>query len=174
MMPGFPSNSVDVMRNLNRVFLILPLLGALAAAPAFAADKPAKKEATLGTGKATGGYLTRDQLRTCLTRKEKMKVDDAELQTDEGAMTARKAEIVRNGDELKARLDSMDRTNAEAVAGYNEAVLARDKQIEEFQTRATAFNARVDAKLATHADFARSCGNRRYFEEDEIAIRNGR
>jgi hypothetical protein len=173
-MPGFLSNSVDVMRNVNRTLLILPLLATLAAAPAFAADKPAKKESTLGSGKATGGYMTRDQLRSCLTRKDKMTVDDAELQKDEDAMTARKAEIVRNGDELKAKLDSLDRTNAEAVAGYNDAVLARDKQIEEFQSRATTFNARVDAKLATHADFAQSCGNRRYFEEDEIAIRNGR
>ena len=173
-MPGFLSRFVDVMRNLNRTLLILPLLAALAAVPAFAADKPAKKEGTLGSGKATGAYLTRDQLRTCLTRKDKMKVDDAELQKDEDAMTARKAEIVRNGDELKARLDGLDRTNAEAIAGYNDAVLARDKQIEEFQARATAFNARVDAKLATHADFAQSCGNRRYFEEDETAIRNGR
>lgn len=174
MMPGFVSNSVDVMRNLHRTLLILPLLGALATAPTFAADKPARKESTLGSGKATGAYLTRDQLRTCLTRKDKMKADDAELQTDEDAMTARKAGIVRNGDELKARLDGLDRTNAEAVAGYNEAVQARDKQIEAFQASATTFNARVEAKLAAHADFDQRCGNRRYFEEDETAIRNGR
>ena len=173
-MVGSRSNFIHVMRNLNRTLLILPLLGALLSAPAFAADKPTKKDASLGAGKASGGYMTRDELRTCLARKDKMKVDDAELQKDEDAMTARKAEIVRSGDELKATLDSVDRSNAEAIAAYNEAVQGRDKQIEDFQTRATAFNARVDAKLATHADFAQGCGNRRYLEEDEIAIKKGK
>lgn len=174
MMPAFASKPTELMRTPTRTLLILPLLGALAAAPAFAADKPAKKEAALGSGKATGAYLTRDQLRSCLTRQDKTKIDDAELQKDEVAMTERKAAIVRSGDALKARLESLDRTQAEAVTAYNEAVLARDQQIEDFQTRATAFNARVEAKLATRAEFAESCGNRRYFEEDETAIRNGR
>lgn len=162
-------------RALTRGLLILPLLATtLAASVAFAADKPGKKEGSLGAGKPGAGYLTRDQLRSCLARKDKMKADDAELNKDEEAMSARKAEIVRSGDELKARLDSIDRTNAEAVNAYNDAVQARDRQIDDFQTRATAFNARVDAKVAAHSDFDQSCGNRRYFEEDEAAIKNGK
>ena len=108
MIPGLRSNPTPIenaMRNLHRTLLILPLLsvlGAFVVAPGFAADKPVKKEGSLGTGKATGAYLTRDQLRSCLTRQDKMKTDDAELQKDEDAMTARKAEIVRDGDALKA------------------------------------------------------------------------
>lgn len=162
------------MRHLKTWFLILPLLGALVGAPGFAADKPTKKEGSFGAGKTTGAYLTREQLRSCLSRQDKMKSGDAALQQDEVAMTARKAEIVGGGDELKAKLEGLDRTNAEAVTAYNDAVQARDQQIDDFQTRATAFNARVNAKLATHADFDQSCGNRRYFDEDETAIRNGR
>ena len=180
-MPAFRSNLrnlTNAMRNLRRTLLILPLLGAFNAVPAFAAENPAnkavKKEGSFGKAKAAGAYLTRDQLRTCLTRQDKLKTDDAELKNDEGAMSARKAEIVRSGDELKGKLDGIDRTNAEAVAAYNDAVQARDKQIEDFQTRATAFNAHVEANVAAHADFGQSCGNRRYFDEDEIAIKKGK
>ncbi len=172
------------MRHLKKYpLLILPLLGALVVGTAFAADKPvsagsagkaAKKEGNFGAGKASGAYLTREQLRSCLTRRDNMRIDDAELQQDEGSMAARKAEIVTRGDALKAGLEGLDRTNAEVVTAYNDAVAARDKEIEDFQTRATAFNARVDAKVATHAEFEQSCSNRRYFDEDEIAIRNAR
>ena len=159
------------MRHLTRSLLILPLVFATAAA--FAADKPAKKEGSFG-GKATGAYLTKEQLRSCLAQSDKVKVDDAELLAEQAAIAAQKEQIARVGDTLKGQLETVDRTNAEAVAAYNDAVQGRDKQIDEYQARANAFNGRVDANQAAHAAFGQSCSNRRYFEEDEAAIKKGK
>ena len=158
------------MRTLTRALLILPLL---VASVGFAADKP-KKEGSLGTTKATGAYLTKEQLRACLAQQGKVGSDDAELVTEQAAIVAQKEQIGRTGDELKGQLDAVDRTKAEAVTGYNDAVQARDKQIDDYQARVTAFNARVDANHAGHDAFKQDCSNRRYFAEDEIAIKRGK
>lgn len=158
------------MRTATRALLILPLL---ATTLSFSAGKP-KKEGSFGTGTGTGAYLTKEQLRTCLTRQTKVKDEDAAMLTEQAAIATLKDEIARSGDELKQRLETVDRTSAEAVAGYNEAAQARDQQIEAYQQRVDAFNARVDANQAERAAFGQGCTNRRYFEEDEIAIRKGR
>ena len=154
-----------------RGLLVLPLL---AVALAQAADKPApKKEASFGTNKG-GAYLTKDQLRKCLAQEDAIKVQDADLVKEQAAIGARKAEIAKLGDDLKTRLETVDRTNAEAVNGYNEAVADRDKQIDEYQARVTKFNAGVDANQAAHDEFSQGCSSKRYFEEDEAAIRKGK
>jgi hypothetical protein len=161
------------MRTFARTLLILPLLAVLLAAPfASAADKPAKKEGGFGGGK--GAYLTKDELRTCLNRQAKVKTEDAAMLKEQAEIATVKDEIVRTGDELKQRLETVDRTNAEAVAAYNEAMLARDARIDAYQKRVDAFNARVVANQTERDAFGSGCNNRRYFEEDEIAIRKGK
>ena len=173
-MPAFASNPPTAMRTFARPLLILCLLAAVVAPGAFAADKPAKKEGSFGGAKATGAYLTKEQLRTCFAKQDKIKSDDDELANEQAAITAQKTEISRVGDELKTRLEAIDRTSAEAVDGYNNAVQARDKQIDAYQARVTAFNERVEANHTAHSEFSTGCSSRRYFEEDEIAIRKGK
>ena len=165
------------MRQLTRPLLILPLcsiVAALVAPTAFAADKPAKKEGSFGGTKATGAYLTKEQLRSCFAKQDKVKVDDDELTKEQAAIAAQKTEIARVGDELKAKLEAIDRTSAEVVDGYNNAVQARDKQIDAYQARVTAFNTRVESNQAAHSEFSTGCSSRRYFEEDDTAIRKGK
>ncbi len=158
------------MRTLTRTLLILPLL---AATLAFAADKP-KKAAAFGGGKGTGAFLTKEQLRGCMDRQTKVKDDDDALLKEQADIATLKTEIARVGDELKGQLETVDRTSADAVAAYNEAVAARDAQIDAYQKRVDAFNTRVDANHEAHEALGQNCTNRRYFEEDEIAIRKGR
>lgn len=174
MMPAFASNRPNAMPLLARTLLILSMAAALIAPTAFAADKPAKKEGSFGGAKASGAYLTKEQLRACFARQDKVKADDDELTKEQAAIATQKTEISRVGDELKAKLEAIDRTSAEAVDGYNNAVQARDKQIDAYQARVTAFNTRVEANQAAHGEFSSGCSNRRYFEEDEIAIRKGK
>jgi hypothetical protein len=38
----------------------------------------------------------------------------------------------------------------------------------------TAFNARVEANNGDREAYAKACENRRFFEEDEIAIKKGK
>jgi hypothetical protein len=160
------------MRTTARTLLPVSLMLTLFASPAaFAADK---KEATLGNGKPAGKYMTRDELRSCLARKDKVAQMNADAAKERAALTDVKDGLARNGEELKQALETLDRTNAEAVNAYNEKTTARDKQIDEFQTRADAFNNRVVANKAEVDSYASSCENRRYFEEDEIAIKKGK
>ena len=143
------------------------LISICAPAPALAADR---KEAAFGKG-GTGAYLTRDQLRGCLARQDKVRQQADEMTREQAALTELKAAIAKSGEQLKARLETLDRTNAEAVQAYNDEAGARDKQIDDYQARVDAYNAKVEASRAEKDAFGKGCDNRRYFEEDEIAIR---
>jgi uncharacterized protein (DUF3084 family) len=156
------------MRTLPTTLLALTLL---ATSAAFAADKP-KKEGAFGKG--GGAMLTKEQLRSCMNQKTKVAQQDDELTKEQGSIGAMKDEIARNGDALKAKLEALDRTNVEAVTAYNDEAQARDKQIDDYQARVTAFNTRVDAAKTERDAFSKACENRRFFEEDEIAIKKGK
>ncbi len=161
------------MRNFTRSLLTLPLLAAaLATAPAIAADKPVKKEGGFGAGK--GAYLTKEELRVCLNRQTQVKAEEAAMVKEKAEITGVQDELVRSGDELKQRVETLDRTSAEAVNSYNEAQQARDARIDAHQKRVDEFNARVLANQAERSAFGTRCDNRRYFEEDEQAIRKGK
>jgi hypothetical protein len=175
-----PTTSI-AMTLLTRLRLIAPLTALLVAPllslPAAAADNPKPKpkaEASFGGGQASGAFLTRDQLRACMNRQAKITEDDAALQKEQAEIATLKDAIARSGDQLKQQLESVDRSNAEAVAGYNEAVKTRDRQIDAYQARVDAFNARVDAGNTERAAFVQACNNRRYLEEDESAIKKGK
>lgn len=161
------------MRTPTLTGALLMTLTLLVAAAGHATDKP-KKQGALGTGKATGAYLTRDQLRDCLRQHDRAAHEDADLKQEQAALADAKAQIARSGDALKLQLDVVDRASADAVAAYNAQAQARDKEIDDYQARVTAFNARVDARQAERDAYAKNCDNRRYFEEDEIAIKKGK
>lgn len=153
---------------LTRTVLALSLLATNAT---FAADKP-KKEGAFGKG--SGPVLTKEQLRACANLKARVAQQDEELGKEQTALVTTKDDIGRGGDTLKARLESLDRTSAEAVAAYNEQSEARDKQIDDYQTRVTAFNIRVESNKTDRDAYAKGCENRRFFEEDEIAIKKSK
>jgi hypothetical protein len=162
------THTVTLMRKFTIPLLALALLGA---GMAGAADKP-KKEGAFGKG--SGPMLTREQLRDCLSRKPRLAQQDDDLAKEQAALVTTKAEMSRSGEALKTALETLDRTNEEAVATYNDQAQARDKQIDEYQARVGAFNARVEAAKTERDAFTASCENRRYLEDDEIAIRKGK
>jgi hypothetical protein len=170
-----PLNPFAIMR-IHRYRALIPTLlltsTLLAAAGSHAAEPP-KKEGAFGSGKAGGAYLTRNELRVCLARQTRVAQQDGEMQKEQSTLAATKAEIARSGEQLKERLDALDRTSIDAVTAYNEAAEARDKQIDAFQTRVNVFNTQVEALKAEREAFGKGCDNRRYFEEDEIAIKKG-
>jgi hypothetical protein len=146
---------------------LLILAATVSVAPSSAADK---KEASFGKG-GTGAYLTRDQLRSCLAQQDRVRQQNDDAVKEQAALTAMQDDIARSGDELRAKLDALDRTNPDAVTAFNDQTTARDKQIDGFQARVDAFNARVEANKTEREAFGKACDKRRYFDEDEIAIR---
>jgi len=157
-------------RSLLHASIAGALLAAAFAAPA--ADKP--REASFGKGKGSGSYLTRDQLRNCLSQQARLASRDEEMLKEQTALTSAKADFARSGAELKEQLAALDRTDPEAVNAYNERAAARDKGIDAYEARVPGFNERVEAIKTERESFGKGCDNRRYFEEDEIAIRKGK
>ena len=166
--PGWAARASGA-RGVLRVLLVLLVLSGTAGQ---AADKP--KEASFGKGKASGSFLSREQLRTCIAQQTRLGQQDAELQQDQAALAAAKAEIASSGDALKPELAALDRTSADAVAAYNERASARDQRIDDYKARVPRFNERVEAVRVARDVFGKGCDNRRYFEDDEIAIRKGK
>ena len=144
----------------------------LAGAAVHAADKP--KEAAFGKGKGSGAYLTLEQLRGCLKQQSRTVQSDADLVKEQATLADTQDEIARLATVLKEQLPALDRSNAEAVDAYNVQAAARDKLIDDYEARITQFNTRVEAAKADREAFAKACDNRRYFEEDETAIKKGR
>jgi hypothetical protein len=160
------------MRTITRTLLPLILLATTAAV---AADKAADKNAAqAGAGKSGGKYMTRDELRSCMGQKEQLAGQNADALKERAALTDVKDALAKSGDELKQALETLDRTNAEAVDAFNEKTRARDKEIDAYQVRVEAFNHRVNDNKAKSDAYQGACENRRYFEEDEIAIKKGK
>ena len=154
--------------------LIRALLGAALLSTAATAGLAAGKEATFGGGKGSGTFLTKAQLRDCMNQQAKVKQQDTELQAQQDKLNADKAEIGKRGDTLKAQLETLDRSDPDAVSAYNEQAAARDKMIDDYQDQVTQFNTRAQSFNTERDAFTKNCSNRRYFEDDEIAIRKGK
>ena len=170
-MRASPNPPRSIMRTLSFTAVAVLTLTLLAAGPGRAADKP-KKQSSLGDG--SGPILTREQLRACMTQKVRVAQQDDAMAKEQAALVTGEAELVRSGDSLKERLEILDRTKPDDVAAYNEQTEARDRAIDAFQARVAAFNARVEPTKADHDAYAKSCGNRRFFDDDEAAIKQGK
>lgn len=158
------------LRFLLKASIAAALLATAFAAPA--ADKP--RETSFGKGNGSGAYLSREQLRSCLSQQGRLASRDEEMLKEQAALASAKADLARSGVELKEQLGALDRTNPEAVNAYNERAATRDKGIEEYEARVPGFNERVEMTRAGRETFGKGCDNRRYFEEDELAIRKGK
>jgi hypothetical protein len=127
-----------------------------------------------GSGKPVGPLLSRSELRECLALRGRIKTGNESATADREQLEKEKAELLRQGEELKAQFEALDRTSVEALEQHRANALARDKAIEAFEARTGEFNARVLAIAEDRAGFSRRCDNRRFDELDEIAIRNGK
>jgi hypothetical protein len=147
---------------------------ALAAAPAAAQATKAAKERSFGKGKATGVLLTRNELRACLQQQDSLKAKREETLQLQAKLANDKEDIEKRGNDLKDQLVWLDRTSQEQVDKYNAQATERDKLIDDYQARTTAFNAQVDALNADRDTWGRNCENRRYDENEELLIRAGK
>jgi len=138
------------------------------------AAEPPKKERAFGSGKGTGALLTRDELRTCMGLQTKLKSGREEAMQTQSQLGKDKEEIDRLGVELKDKLAWLDRTSQEQVDRYNVQANERDKMIEAYQARTTAYNTSVDALNADRDTWVRQCENRRYDENHELLIKSGK
>ncbi len=160
------------MKNRRGLHALLTL--ALTLPVAGVAAEKAKTGRGFGTAAATGAYLTRGELRACLSQQTQVRDQDAALLADKAALAARHGRMASSGTALKAQFEALDRSDAAAVAAFNEKTLARDAQIEAYGADVAAYNTRAGAFGVEREAFAKACGNRRFFDEDEAAIKQGK
>jgi hypothetical protein len=156
-----------------RAAVCLLALGAALASPVHAASDKLRI-GIFGSGKGAGPLLTRNELRECLAIEAKVLENTQSAAREREQLEKEKAELIRQGDVLKAELETLDRTSAEAIEAYRGRMLARDKAIDEFDARSDAFNARVGGLDADRATFKQRCDNRRFDQADEAALRKGK
>jgi len=127
-----------------------------------------------GTGKPVGPLLSRAELRECLALQGRIRSGNETASAEREQLEKEKAELLRQGEELKAQFAALDRSSVEAIEQYRERALARDKAIDAFEARTGEFNGRVSRIGEDRAGFSQRCDNRRFDELDEAAIRNGK
>lgn len=118
--------------------------------------------------------LSREELRACQTSKAQMEQQKGELVRLQAELTAEKAEIVRIGNELKEQRATLDRSNQELVEKYVAANNAREKRIDAFEASSGSYNDKLRELEAARVVYKKDCENRRFDEEDEMAIKMGK
>jgi len=130
-----------------------------------AAEPPKKSKSLL---------LSREELRACMATKDRMQQQRDEIARLQAELDAEKGELKQSGEQLKEQLAALDRNNLEMVEKHVEANNTREKRIDAYETKATAFNAKVDALKNDKDAYARNCEKKRFDEADELAIKKGK
>jgi chromosome segregation ATPase len=154
---------------MNPKILIALALAALLGGGAQAQQKPSR-EATLGGGAGSGPTLTREQLRGCLVEQDALKTERESVMRDKSALDAEKTDLQRAGEALKAKLEAIDPSNADALKAHIEESKAHDQRIDGWSARLPAFNDRAQALNTRSAVWKTDCGDRRYKEDDLILL----
>jgi Tfp pilus assembly protein PilN len=148
------------------VFPLLLLAGLAAGLPAIAAEKATRAASAPAPRTSSTSILTPAQLRECVNQKDRLHAQTDDALKDKAVIETDKNEIARTATSLGEELATLDRTSDAAVDAYNTKVEQRDKLIETYQTRVTAYNLKAEAVKATKEGYEKSCENRRYDERD--------
>jgi hypothetical protein len=154
-------------------WLLAACIAGVAALPALAADKP-KKESTLGKAKPGAPFLTKEQLRACLSQNDRVKAQLAETLPLQTTLKKEGDDLAAAGDALKTERTAIDASDEAAVKAFNERLAARDTAIDAYRARSEAYNAKVEALQADKASYSANCEGRRYFEDEELQIKAGK
>ena len=165
-MTGFATGNLRLMVTAVFARLRLPLV-LLACLVTVAAVNAAEKAGTAASVPAARTrLLTPAELRDCKAQESRVLALTDDARKEKLAVESDKAEIARVGVSLAEEVTTLDKTSAEAVDGYNAKVEARDKLIDTYQARVTAFNLKAEAVNASRDDYAKACDKRRYDERD--------
>jgi hypothetical protein len=140
--------------------------------------KPAAKTSANKSARndLSGGdkIMTRQELRACLQEDDALATRRQQILAERQTLDDERAVIVKERDALKAAAETLDRSNADAVNAHNERVRANDATIESWNPKNSATVQKAQAYQGDHDQWKARCGNRRFNEDDEKAIRAGK
>lgn len=149
------------------------LISTLVGSAASAADDKLRL-GVFGSGKGSGPLLTRAELRSCLALRDSVGSGNDAAVRERDQLEQQKTALLRDREDIKAALEKLDMSNAEAIEQHKARAQAHDQATQGFLSRSDAFNTRVGALEADRASFKQRCDNRRFDQVDEEAIRKGK
>jgi hypothetical protein len=140
------------------------------------ADKAGTSSAqkSLGSGKSTARVLTRDELRACLATQDQQRGKREALTRTGAELDKEKADIAAEEAAMQSSLATLDHTSEEAVKAYNQRVQDHGARIDAYNQRNAALSTDATAWQTAQDSWTTNCGDRRYREDDEIAIKRGK
>lgn len=118
--------------------------------------------------------LTKDELRVCLKDKEDILAQRARLEKEQAASQAERDQIVAQTQILKNAMSTLDRTAPGVLDAHDAKVDAHEKRIDAWNQAHRQMLTTIEALNKKQAQWTASCGEKRYREEDELAIRSGK
>ena len=106
--------------------------------------------------------------------KSKRQSDRAERERVRQAHDAERAQLETQEAALRTEMDTLNKANADAAGSMNARITEHEQKVRDWNTRNDAFTARVDGQRTADDRFKSECASRRYREDDEIAIRQGK
>ena len=123
---------------------------------------------------APGTMLTKEDLRVCLKDKDDILAQRARLEKDQAASQAERDQILAQTQLLKDAMSTLDRTAPGVLDAHDAKVDAHEKRIDAWNQAHRQMLSTIEALNKKQAQWTTDCGEKRYREEDELAIRSGK
>ena len=123
---------------------------------------------------APGTMLTKDELRVCLKDKDDILAQRARLEKEQAASQAERDQIVAQTQILKNAMSTLDRTAPGVLDAHDAKVDAHEKRIDAWNQAHRQMLTTIEALNNKQSQWTTNCGEKRYREEDELAIRSGK
>jgi hypothetical protein len=132
---------------------VAALLGSVVLAVSSRRTRPTRPRPSRAEARARRGAEDPDPhaapAQECVNHRDRLHAQTDDALKDKAQIEADKAEIGRLNTSLAEEVATIDRTSDVAVDAYNAKVDQRDKLIDTYQNRVTAYNAKAEQVKAT-------------------------
>ncbi len=118
--------------------------------------------------------LSKEELRVCLKDKDDILAQRAQLEKDQAASQAERQQIIAQTQALKDAMATLDRTAPGVLDAHDAKVDAHEKRIDAWNKSHQQMLSVIDTLNKKQAQWTTECGEKRYREDDEIAIKAGK
>jgi hypothetical protein len=105
-------------------------------------------------------------------QKQRDKRDEAQRERE--TLENERQELLKEEDALKAQAKALNQGNADAVAAFNARAAEHDRKVQAWNERNRAAVERAQTWQDENSRWSADCADRRYNEDDEIAIKRGK
>lgn len=144
--------------------------------PARAADPPARKASAKqqGAGKAKPKPMSRDQLRACMDRQDRLLTMRENVLKEQTSLDQQRAEVARMDAELARKRAALDPADATAKQALSDEEVRRNAAGDAYNTRLPALKEQGAVLDKERQTWVERCADKDFDELDELAIKRER